>query len=310
MLSVRPAATDDPALAQLATPGAAAGVPTRSPALVAERDGAAVGYCVLHPMRGRDPATRPPTEPVVRVEPLVVSAQATGVQRALLSAAERLAAQLGATRIVLPGQHPGIEVAGYRRGPDGYEKALAGANSPPRCADTPGRRTCAGLSAPRGMVRPWTSTDTARPAAPIACSSSRTARTAMAPTAPSAAARAAARRSWSTHHGPLRGGSPAARWLPDATPAPRPARDEKRPAQGRVSPHHPSRHERASFAGKRSTSRRQAQRSADRAWRRRGAGATKGRAAGAGAVGTVALTTCRGRRSDRYSWPWTLRVPV
>lgn len=116
MISVRPVPADDAALAALG----AAELPARALCLLAERDGAAVGCCALLGI----PPSSPEAAPLVRIDPLVVLPGPAGIERALLSAAERFAARLGAAAVVLPEYRPGIDVAGYRPSADGYQKPL------------------------------------------------------------------------------------------------------------------------------------------------------------------------------------------
>lgn len=109
MIHVGPVATADERLAPLL-----GDVPDGTRFLLATRSGVPVGCCGLAPA----------APGVVRIDPLVVADDATGVERALLTAAERFAARLGAHTVVLAESRPGIEVAGYRPGPDGYAKPL------------------------------------------------------------------------------------------------------------------------------------------------------------------------------------------
>jgi predicted N-acetyltransferase YhbS len=113
VIAVRPVPADDPALAALGV----ADLPPRALCLLAERDGTAVGCCVL---------TGAPRDvvPLVRIDPLIVLPGTVGAERALLAAAERFAARLGAGAVLLPEYRPGIEVAGYRAADDGYRKPL------------------------------------------------------------------------------------------------------------------------------------------------------------------------------------------
>lgn len=108
MINVAPVASDDPRLAELVT------VPAGTRFLLATRAGVPVGCCGLAPS----------APGVVRLDPLVVTPGATGAERALLTAAERLAARLGAHTVVLPASRPGLDVAGYRQTPDGVAKRL------------------------------------------------------------------------------------------------------------------------------------------------------------------------------------------
>ncbi|HEY3504554.1 MAG TPA: hypothetical protein VGN37_17450 [Actinocatenispora sp.] len=109
MIHVGPVATDDERLASLL-----GDVPDGTRFLLATRSGVPVGCCGLA-AAGHG---------VVRIDPLVAADGVTGVERALLAAAERLAARLGAHTVVLAEGRPGIEVAGYSPGPDGYAKGL------------------------------------------------------------------------------------------------------------------------------------------------------------------------------------------
>jgi predicted N-acetyltransferase YhbS len=116
MISVRPVPADDAALVALG----ATGLPPRAVCLVAERDGAAVGCCALTGAAGSPDGTQ-----LVRIDPLIVLPGAVGAERALLTAAERVAVRLGASAVLLPAYRTGIEVAGYRPADGGYRKPLA-----------------------------------------------------------------------------------------------------------------------------------------------------------------------------------------
>jgi hypothetical protein len=113
VISVRPVPADDAALATLG----ATDLPPRALCLLAERAATPVGCCVLT-------GAPPGVVPLVRIDPLIVLPGAVGAERALLTAAERFAARLGASAVLLPEYRPGIEVAGYRPADDGYRKPL------------------------------------------------------------------------------------------------------------------------------------------------------------------------------------------
>ncbi|BCJ36714.1 hypothetical protein Athai_42170 [Actinocatenispora thailandica] len=116
MISVRPVPPDDAALTTLGV----ADPPPWALCLLAERDGTAVGCCVL---TGAPPGP-PGVVELVRIDTLVVLPGVAGAERALLTAAERFAARLGASAVLLAEYRPGIEVAGYRPTDDGYRKPL------------------------------------------------------------------------------------------------------------------------------------------------------------------------------------------
>jgi hypothetical protein len=110
MIHVGPVGTADERLTALVGDSR----PDRARFLLATRSGVPVGCC----------GVAPAAPGVVRIAPLVAASGATGVERALLAAAERLAARLGAHTVLLAESRPGVEVAGYRAGPDGYAKQL------------------------------------------------------------------------------------------------------------------------------------------------------------------------------------------